>query len=46
MKSSVWFGGHGGELHQLTPSDDERIAGIFGTFGEYFGSLGIRLVSR
>ena len=43
MKSSIWFGGKGGDLYRITPSNGECIEGIFGTYGDYLGSLGIRL---
>lgn len=43
MKSSIWFGGQGGDMYRMTPSDGETITGIFGTYGKYLGSLGVRL---
>ena len=46
IKSSIWFGGRGGNWYRMTPSDEERIEGIFGTYGDYLGSLGIRLRKR
>jgi hypothetical protein len=46
MKSSIWFGGQGGNWYRMTPSNGECIAGIFGTFGDYLGSLGVHLKER
>ena len=43
LKSSIWFGGRGGSWYRMAPSDGECIEGIFGTYGDYLGSLGIRL---
>ncbi|XP_028419223.1 uncharacterized protein LOC114544954, partial [Dendronephthya gigantea] len=43
MKSSIWFGGQGGDWYRMTPAYGETITGIFGTYGKYVGSLGVRL---
>lgn len=45
-KSSIWFGGQGGTLYHLKPNAGDRITGIFGTFGDFIGSLGIRVSER
>lgn len=43
MKSSIWFGGRGGNWYHLKPNTGDPIMGIFGTFGDFMGSLGIRV---
>lgn len=45
-KSSIWFGGRGGSWYHLKPTTGDRITGIFGTFGDFIGSLGIRVNQR
>lgn len=41
LRSSLWCGGNGGQLHRLQPSPGYKIHGFFGTIGDnYVGRLG------
>ncbi|GLD93055.1 hypothetical protein PINS_up001647 [Pythium insidiosum] len=42
LRSTRWFGGFGGCMHQLKPPSGHQIHGFFGTYGEcYVGQLGV-----